>query len=148
MENVGIQAAAVNNVQPQTTVKKVEQVQVKDYPNDSVEFVNTAKTNSLTKEEKQEKILQARTTAAGWSAFGGIISTACYALRSDEKFVGKVLNVLIESKTEKEGKVILNSRAGNNKIVHFEDSTKNIGDFVDVKITKAQTWCLYGEVAN
>ena len=37
MENVGIQAAAVNNVQPQTTVKKVEQVQVKDYPNDSFE---------------------------------------------------------------------------------------------------------------
>ena len=66
-------------------------------------------------------------------------------LKSNEKFVGKVLNVLIESKTEKDGKVILNSRAGNNKIVHFEDETKNIGDFVDVKITKAQTWCLYGE---
>ena len=66
-------------------------------------------------------------------------------LKSNEKFVGKVLNVLIESKTEKDGKVILNSRAGNNKIVHFEDETKNIGDFADVKITKAQTWCLYGE---
>ena len=66
-------------------------------------------------------------------------------LKSNEKFVGKTLNVLIESKTEKDGKTILNSRAGNNKIVHFEDETKNIGDFVDVKITKAQTWCLYGE---
>ena len=66
-------------------------------------------------------------------------------LKSNEKFIGKVLNVLIESKTEKEGKTILNSRADNNKIVHFEDSTKNVGDFVNVKITKAQTWCLYGE---
>ena len=66
-------------------------------------------------------------------------------LKSNEKFVGKVLNVLVESKTEKAGKVVLNSRAGNNKIVHFEDESKNIGDFVDVKITKAQTWCLYGE---
>ena len=66
-------------------------------------------------------------------------------LKSNEKFVGKILNVLIESKTEKDGKVILNSRAGNNKIVHVEDKTKNVGDFVDVKITKAQTWCLYGE---
>ena len=56
-----------------------------------------------------------------------------------------LVNVLIESKTEKDGKIILNSRAGNNKIVHFEDETKNIGDFVNVKITKAQTWCLYGE---
>lgn len=66
-------------------------------------------------------------------------------LKSNEKFVGKTLNVLIESKTEKDGKIILNSRADNNKIVHFEDATKEVGDFVDVKITKAQTWCLYGE---
>ena len=66
-------------------------------------------------------------------------------LKSNEKFVGKVLNVLVEGKTEKEGIVVLNSRAGNNKIVHFVDDTKNIGDFVNVKITKAQTWCLYGE---
>lgn len=66
-------------------------------------------------------------------------------LKSNEKFVGKVLKVLIESKTEKDGKTILNSRADNNKIVHFEDNTKDIGDFANIKITKAQTWCLYGE---
>lgn len=69
-------------------------------------------------------------------------------LKSNEKFVGKTLNVLIESKTIKDGKTTLNSRAGNNKLVHFEDSTKDIGDFANVKITKAQTWCLYGEPAD
>ena len=66
-------------------------------------------------------------------------------LKSNEKFVGKTLNVLVESKTEKEGKITLNGRADNNKIVHFESSKNEIGDFVDVKINKAQTWCLYGE---
>ena len=66
-------------------------------------------------------------------------------LKSNEKFVGKTLNVLVESKTEKEGKITLNGRADNNKIVHFESSKDEIGDFVDVKINKAQTWCLYGE---
>jgi len=66
-------------------------------------------------------------------------------LKSNEKFVGRTLNVLVESKTEKDGKIILNSRADNNKIVHFEDETKDVGDFLDVKITRAQTWCLYGE---
>ena len=66
-------------------------------------------------------------------------------LKSNKKFVGKVLNVLVEGKTEKDGVIVLNSRAGNNKIVHFVDDKKNIGDFVNVKITKAQTWCLYGE---
>ena len=66
-------------------------------------------------------------------------------LKSNEKFVGKTLNVLVESKTEKDGKIVLNGRADNNKIVHFESSSNEIGDFVDVKINKAQTWCLYGE---
>ena len=66
-------------------------------------------------------------------------------LKSNEKFVGKILNVLVESKTEKDGKTMLNGRADNNKIVHFEDEIKNIGDFVNVKINRAQTWCLYGE---
>ena len=66
-------------------------------------------------------------------------------LKSNKKFVGKILNVLVESKTEKDGKTMLNGRADNNKIVHFEDETKNIGDFVNVKINRAQTWCLYGE---
>ena len=66
-------------------------------------------------------------------------------LKSNEKFVGKTLNVLVESKTEKDGKIVMNGRADNNKIVHFESSSNEIGDFVDVKINKAQTWCLYGE---
>ena len=66
-------------------------------------------------------------------------------LKSNEKFVGKILNVLVESKTEKDGKTMLNGRADNNKIVHFEDEIKDIGDFVNVKINRAQTWCLYGE---
>lgn len=67
-------------------------------------------------------------------------------LKSNEKFVGKTLRVLVEGKTEKDGKIVLNSRADNNKIVHFESMDYDIGDFADVKINKAQTWCLYGDV--
>ncbi|MCD7740278.1 MAG: tRNA (N6-isopentenyl adenosine(37)-C2)-methylthiotransferase MiaB [Candidatus Gastranaerophilales bacterium] len=67
------------------------------------------------------------------------------SLKSNRKFIGKTLNVLIESKTEKNGIIVLNSRADNNKIVHFSDESKDIGDFAAVKIKRAQTWCLYGE---
>ena len=66
-------------------------------------------------------------------------------LKSNEKFIGKILTVLVEGKTEKNGNLVLNSRADNNKIVHFSNSKNDVGDFVKVKITKAQTWCLYGE---
>ncbi len=67
------------------------------------------------------------------------------ALLSNKKFLDKVLNVLVEAKTEKNNQIILNGRAGNNKIVHFKSDKYKIGDFVNVKINKAQTWCLYGE---
>ena len=65
-------------------------------------------------------------------------------LESNKRFVGKTLKVLVESKSIKNGIVMLNSRADNNKIVHFEGNNINIGDFVNIKIQKAQTWCLYG----
>ena len=69
-------------------------------------------------------------------------------LKSNQKFLDKTLEVLIEGVTEKNGKRILNSRAGNNKIIHFENASKDIGSFARVKITKAQTWCLYGISAD
>ena len=69
-------------------------------------------------------------------------------LKSNEKFVGKTLNVLVESKTEKDGKIVMNGRADNNKIVHFVSNNKEIGDFANVKIDRAQTWCLYGELVD
>lgn len=69
-------------------------------------------------------------------------------LKSNQKFIGKILNVLIESTDLKDGKQIMNARAGNNKIVHFFSDNHKIGDFVNVKINKAQTWCLYGELVE
>ncbi len=67
-------------------------------------------------------------------------------LKSNKKFVGKTLEVLIESFTEKDGKKTFSGRARNNKIIHFDSDNVEVGDFVDVKINKAQTWCLYGEI--
>lgn len=66
-------------------------------------------------------------------------------LKSNKKFVGKIVEVLIESKTEKNNQIIFTGRARNNKLVHFASNTANIGDFTNVKIDKAQTWCLYGK---
>ena len=66
------------------------------------------------------------------------------SLKSNEKYVGRVLEVLVES--YKNGK--FEGRTRNNKVVHIEANGINIGDFLDVKITKASTWCLFGEYKN
>lgn len=68
-------------------------------------------------------------------------------LKSNQKCIGKTFEVLIEAKTDKNGTIFCNGRAGNNKLIHFVAPDSNIGDFVNVKVTKAQTWCLYGDLA-
>ena len=51
------------------------------------------------------------------------------------------MEVLIDS--EKDG--VFQGRCGNNKIVHLKDNkTYKIGQFVNVKIESASTWCMFG----
>lgn len=89
MDNLGINTATVRQTNALNKTQQVQNVQIKDYPDDSVEFATKKEGTSLTKEEKQEMVLKARTTAAGWSSIGGIISTACYALKPDKKIAEK-----------------------------------------------------------
>lgn len=70
------------------------------------------------------------------------------SLKSNKKYLGKILEVLIESSTIKNGKITWTGRARNNKLIHFESDEVKTGDFVNVKINKAQTWCLYGETVK
>ncbi|MBR1616825.1 tRNA (N6-isopentenyl adenosine(37)-C2)-methylthiotransferase MiaB [bacterium] len=62
-------------------------------------------------------------------------------LKSNQKYIGHVMEVLIDS--EKDG--VFQGRCGNNKIVHLKDNkTYKIGQFVNVKIESASTWCMFG----
>ena len=63
-------------------------------------------------------------------------------LKSNKKFVGKSMEVLIE---DNKGDV-MKGRTGNNKIVHFKSDKHKIGDFVTVKIESASTWHLRGKI--
>lgn len=89
MDNLSINPMKVSQVNALNKTQEVQNVQVKDYPNDSVEFTTKKEETSLTKEEKQEMVLKARTTAAGWSGLFGVFSTAWYALKPDNKIAEK-----------------------------------------------------------
>ncbi len=67
-------------------------------------------------------------------------------LKSNQKAVGKIYKVLVEDFEEKDGKIILKSKSENNKYVHFEGGKNLLGKFINVKITKAYTWYLTGEI--
>lgn len=67
-------------------------------------------------------------------------------LNSNKKLVGKVYEVLCECQKNKKGKMMMNARTSTGKLVHFPSDTDLTGQFINVKIVKAQTWCLYAEI--
>ncbi len=62
-------------------------------------------------------------------------------------FVGKTEKVFVEGPSKK-NKAVLSSRTSTNKIVLFEGDASLEGEFVEVKITDAKTWTLYGELVK
>jgi tRNA-2-methylthio-N6-dimethylallyladenosine synthase len=64
--------------------------------------------------------------------------------KSNEKYIGKTLEVMVENIRNEDGKTMLNGRTRNNKIVHFEGDGGLYGKLVDVRIEDALIWCLKG----
>ncbi|MBE7703035.1 MAG: tRNA (N6-isopentenyl adenosine(37)-C2)-methylthiotransferase MiaB [Cyanobacteria bacterium SIG28] len=69
-------------------------------------------------------------------------------LRSNQKYLGRELEVLIENfeRVNNKGISVVTGRTRNNKIVHIPHDKDLTGEFVMVKITKARTWYLNGEL--
>ena len=67
-------------------------------------------------------------------------------LKSNQKCIGKTMEVLVERYDETNGKMIISGRSRNNKMVHAESDKDLTGEFVNIKITDAKTWHLMGEL--
>ena len=67
-----------------------------------------------------------------------------YFLESNEKLVGKVVDVLVEGKSTKDDNLF--GYTDTNKLINFKAKESVIGDIVKVKITSAKTWSLDGEL--
>ena len=61
------------------------------------------------------------------------------SLKSNTKYIGRTLEILIDD--VKDG--VYQGRTRNNKVVHVKGNFK-IGDFVNVKIERVSTWCMFG----
>ena len=69
-------------------------------------------------------------------------------LKGHERFVGRVVEVLVEGEA-KTGENMMSGYTPNNKLTHFESKDKSlIGKFVKVKITKANTWFMMGDLVE
>jgi tRNA-2-methylthio-N6-dimethylallyladenosine synthase len=66
--------------------------------------------------------------------------------KSNEKYVGRVLEILVENYKPEEK--VLSGRTRNNKIVHFQGDKALIGALINIEIQGASVWCLKGEINN
>ena len=71
-------------------------------------------------------------------------------LKSNQKYIGRELEVLVETFEEKNkrGISVITGRTRNNKIVHIPCAKNLVGEFVKAKIIGAKTWYLNGELVN
>ena len=66
-----------------------------------------------------------------------------YFLESNKKLLGKVVDVLVDGKSEKEG--MLCGYTDTNKLINFTGDESSIGKIVKVEVTDAKTWSLDGK---
>ncbi len=66
--------------------------------------------------------------------------------KSQEKYIGKTLEVLVEGFKEDDGKITLTGRTRANKIAHFPGDKDLVGTLVNVHIKQTSIWSLIGEI--
>ena len=68
-----------------------------------------------------------------------------YSKENNEKYIGKIVPVLLEDVSEKDKKM-LSGYTDTMKLVNVKAPKKYIGKIVNVKITEAKSWSLNGEI--
>lgn len=65
----------------------------------------------------------------------------------NQELTGKIFEVLVDDPAPR-GEGLLQGRTPSDKVVIFQGSKKLLGEFVNVKITQAEAWCLHGELVS
>ena len=65
----------------------------------------------------------------------------------NQKLIGQTFEILADGSAPK-GENLLQGRTPSDKVVLFESKKNLLGEFVKVKITSAEAWCLHGELIS
>lgn len=90
--------------------------------------------NTLTEEEKNNRLYK----------LNELVNK--FANEANQKYLGKVVPVLLESHSEKDGKLM--GYTDTMKLVNVEASDEYLGKIVNVEITDVKTWSLDGKIVD
>lgn len=65
----------------------------------------------------------------------------------NQELTGKIFEILVDAPAPK-GEKLLQGRTPSDKVVIFEGKKNLLGQFVNVRITQAEAWCLHGELIS
>lgn len=65
----------------------------------------------------------------------------------NQELTGRTFEVLVDGDAPR-GEGLLQGRTPSDKVVIFEGKKKLLGEFVNVRITRAEAWCLHGELVK
>ncbi len=88
--------------------------------------------NDLTEEEKNRRLYE----------LNEVVNK--YANEANQKYMGKIVKVLLESPSEKEGRLM--GYTDTMKLVNVDADSSYLGKIVDVEITDVKTWSLDGKI--
>ena len=88
--------------------------------------------DDVTKEEKEQRLYK----------LNDLVNK--YALENNEKYLNKVVPVLIEGESEKNSELLM-GYTDTMKLVNVKAPKEDIGKIIDVKITDVKTWSLDGK---
>ena len=91
--------------------------------------------NPLTEEEKHERLNQ----------LNEVVNE--YSLKAHQKFEGEIVEVLVEG-VSKNNSNMVSGYTKHNMLVNFEGDSSIIGSLVNVKVIKAYSWHLLGEIVK
>lgn len=91
--------------------------------------------NPLTEDDKHKRL----------EALNEVVNL--YSLKNHQLFENKIVEVLVEGPS-KNNPNIWSGYSKHNMLVNFEGDNIQVGDFVQVKIVKAYSWHLYGEIVK
>jgi len=78
-----------------------------------------------------------------------LLSVQCnISKEKNEELVGTVQRVIVDGFEERDGVRVYNARCPRNKLVHFEGGGDYVGNFINVKITKAGAFDLLAEIVE
>jgi len=143
VSNISITTDIIIGFPGETKVQFLDTLQLVNECNYDLAYTFIFSKRAGTPAEKMEDLISMEEKASRLKELNILINN--HALLNNKKYLDKTLNVLVEGKSEKDNDYYM-GYTEQNKLINFKACENLVGKIVKVKVTKAKTWSMDGEL--